>query len=65
MHLLMLYVFFYIYFRLYQFFLPIFIYITMVFVMLWWSKLERTRPGSLQCYRFVSLLLGIYFPGLP
>ena len=41
MHLLMLYVFSLYLFSTISILLPIFIYITMVFVMLWWSKLGK------------------------
>lgn len=64
-HLLMLYVFSLYLFLITSILLPIFIYITMVFVMLWWSKLGKKTAWLITMLPIFSLLLGIYFLGLP
>lgn len=57
MHLLMLYVFSLYLFSTTSILLPIFIYITMVFVMLWWSKLGKKTAWLITILPIVPLII--------
>ncbi|MBJ3792250.1 FtsW/RodA/SpoVE family cell cycle protein, partial [Bacillus sp. OA1] len=56
-HLLMLYVFSLYLFSTISILLPIFIYITMVFVMLWWSKLGKKTAWLITILPIVPLII--------
>lgn len=57
MHLLMLYVFSLYLFSTTSTLLPLFIYITMVFVMLWWSKLGKKTAWLITILPIVPLII--------